>query len=716
MSDHRLPDRASLRCPLGTVAGTLVLLGFAASAACADAVIYDEALQNGFLDYSYNGTFDFTSTAQAHGGTHSIFFSTDGGFAALKVANNTTLFDTATTPRLHFWFYGTQLQCAALDVVLERNNGIDDTQVAAGALSAYANCAAVVPGQWFEATVDFTAAPIAYNGTYDRISLYDRDAGAFGPVWFDDLALQAPVNDPIFKNGFEGSNLPPPPCGVTDEHDVTAAGMLSDRFDWCDGAGQPRVAVLAHNDGVVAGPGGTRGGELREFRYQTAGGTRVVAAPARGDGGFGYIVSHPLSEDHCVAGDSSSLGHFFTGSWTRVFEGRHHAIFRFQQNYPRYCTVLAPAAEHDIPATIDWVFSSGRDDPLWAVTFDMSAFAQDLIDDDSRAPYGTLDIDGSSGQYMDNAVGGIAWGDRYRFTTTATPATLGSAWSWNAPNTIPFVELWTSGVDATMGLVQSQTMSQQDAGGGRQPYGPGTYDVSAYWNTTSAAGKACPDGSVDQQTGLAHYLPCVGLWPYQINSFSYGDLVNPTNDAKITWGTQYGFLGQHAYSLNDSTQPGGSTASGYPRKSYSVYVVLGVHGADPVGARAAEIAALQTVTLSIIGGIGGIAASGPAGVNRADTMMYAPPGYDPVYGALTFVASGNALDANIAVGNGGLADPLIVVRNYTSATYPATLKFKGATLVRDVDYFPSLRAGAGELWITLNRNVSGASNELQILP
>jgi hypothetical protein len=34
----------------------------------------------------------------------------------------------------------------------------------------------------------------------------------------------------------------------------------------------------------------------------------------------------------------------------------------------------------------------------------------------------------------------------------------------------------------------------------------------------------------------------------------------------------------------------------------------------------------------------------------------------------------------------------------------------------DVDYFPSLRAGSNELWITLNQTVSGASNELQIVP
>jgi len=709
------PPRAWTAC-----AKALLLIGSAVACAPtrADTLIYDDALENGFVSYSYvtdPGIVNFASTTHFHAGSNAIAF-TAGGFDAVKFANNTTLFGTATTPRLHLWFYGSQAQCQGIDVILERNDGGNDAIVASGALSAYANnCLELVAGQWFEISVELTALPIAYSGTFDRISLFNRNGGGFGPVWFDDLSLQSAVVDPIFKSGFEGDNLPPPACGMTDEHDVTAAGMLSDRFDWCDAAGQARVAVLAHNNGAVAGPGGTRGGELREFRYETGAGTRIVAAPARGDGGFGYIVSHPRSEDHCVGGDSSSLGHFFTGSWTRVFEGRHHAILRFQQNYPRYCTVAAPAAEHDIPVTIDWVFSTGRDDPLWAVTFDMSGFGSDLIDDDSRAPYGTLDIDGSAGAYMDNDVAGIGWGDRRRFSTTG-PATLSSSWSWSAANAIPFVELWTSGVDATMGLAQSQPMSQQDAGGGRQPYGPGTYDVSAYWGATSAGGQACADGSVDQQTGLAHSLPCVGLWPYQINSFSYDDIVSGTNDAKITWGTQYGFLGQQAYNLHDSTLPEGSTAVGWPKKSYSVYVVLGKHNADPLGTRVAQVEALQTVALGIVGDVGSVATSGPAGINRADTVNYSPPGYDPVYGALAFNASSNALDANIAVGAGTLINPLIVVRGYASASYPATVSFKGVALVRDVDYFPSLRAAAGELWITLNRNVTGASNELQIAP
>ena len=44
------------------------------------------------------------------------------------------------------------------------------------------------------------------------------------------------------------------------------------------------------------------------------------------------------------------------GHWQRVFEGRHHAIFRFTQNYPRNC----PSFARTIPVTIDWMFSTGH--------------------------------------------------------------------------------------------------------------------------------------------------------------------------------------------------------------------------------------------------------------------------------------------------------------------------------------------------------------------
>ena len=96
-------------------------------------------------------------------------------------------------------------------------------------------------------------------------------------------------------------------------------------------------------------------------------------------------------------------------------------------------------------------------------------------------------------------------------------------------------------------------------------------------------------------------------------------------------------------------------------------------------------------------------------------MTYAPAGWNHVYGALAFRASGNGLDANVAVGAGILRKPLVIVGNYTPPpTRPCVSA--GVPLTMDADYFPSRRAAANELWITLNRDLTGAVNRLEVLP
>jgi len=486
---------------------------------------------------------------------------------------------------------------------------------------------------------------------------------------------------------------------MTIEHDVTVASETSDRFTWIDSSGNPRVAVLAHND--IAAVNGSRGGALREFRYQLPNGsTRIASITTYGNagyGGFGYVVAHSAA-GNCI-GDDSPLGFAFAGTWTRVFEGRHHAIFRFQQNYPRNC----PDQTRYLPVTIDWIFSTGRDNPVYAITYDVAAAAAaDVLYDDARAPYGELNIDGEGFTDID----GVAWGDRYKFTSTTTPVSLDSSWTYNVGNTVPYVKEWIAGPlsgtntkDATMGLVQTQTIDQQDAGGARDVF---WHDITLLWNKTSTT---IPGNGYPECAGYT--MPCQDEWAYQANADSIGPGVS-NNNSRLTWRTQWGFLGQSLYDVDDGiTDP----LPGYPKKSYSVYVILGTHTSTPVEAQLTQVETIQSLDPSAT--IGSVVLSGPAGVNRAaDTVTYSPPGYNHIYGALAFSASSNQLDANIAVGSGTLKKPMIIVSNYTGADPSVSLG--GAALVADVDYFASLRASASELWITLNRDLTGASNHLTI--
>lgn len=687
-----MPTRSSL----------VVALLAACAAPCAaqaqSLTVYDDALQNGFGDWSYGGGSNFANTTPVHGGSKSISLA-GNAFNAVSFTHETGQLTTATYPALHFWIHGGTTGGQALTLLLQKDCDVACVQVAQGNLNSFIIGGSPGANAWREVFVPITQAPLSYSGDYDRFDIQSNAAGTQPTVYFDDITAQAGTTvDLIYKNGFEG--MPVAANALVEEHDVTVASMVSDRFTWRDSANRPRVAVLAHNDGQngPVAPGGypNRGGALREFRYQMPDNSTRVAGVTDygngGQGGFGYVVSHSAWESNGGGcnGDDSPLGYGTPGAFERVFEGRHHAIFRFTQNYPRHCSSAPGGATNTVPVTIDWTFSTGRDNPLWSITYDMSALGANVLFDDSRAPYGELNIDGVGAQ----DISGVAWGDRWQFTSTSAPVQLDSSWTWNVPNTVPYVKLWIASTNATMGIVQSQTMTQQDAGARNEFY----HDITAFWNHTSAQGDA----------GDGYAMPYQDAWPYQANSFSI-DVGAPSNNARLTWGTSYGFFGQSSYDVYDGVV---ATASGYPKKSYATYIVLGPHSTGPVEAQRSEVEARQTMTLTA--SVGSVATSGPAGPARADTITYAPPGYDPVRGALTFLAAGNLLDANIAVASGTLKHPMLIVRGMNAE--PAVVRFNNTTLTADVDYYASLRAGSNELWLTLNRDLSGASNHLQFLP
>jgi hypothetical protein len=679
-------------------AGAVLLLLLPPIAAAQDVPVYTDALQSGFSNYSYGAPApDFAHAVTVRSGAAAIAF-TPTNFNAASFAHETQVFTPAQVRGLRLWVHGG----AASNQQIQLNlYGALGTVAATAPLSAYLSGGAIAAGEWREAQVVFAAPPLSYAGNVVRFDLQDGGDGNAQPtVYFDDLALLA-AGGRVFANGFEGGDVvPPPACGMTAERGVTVAGMPSDRFTWCDAAGATRVAALAHNDGA-AGPGGARGGALREFRYRMPNASERIASVTTygnaGHAGFGYVVSHAKSPANCV-GDDSPLGGFIPGSFQRVFEGRHHAIFRFTQAYPRNCSVAGPAQARPVAVTIDWQFASGRDHPLWSISYDLSAWPVGTFNDDSRAPYGELNIDGDG---FAAPIDGVAWGDRFRFASTSAPVSLSSSWSWNVANSVPYVKLWMVAQDATMGLVQSQPLDQQDAGGGRNP-GAFEYDVSDFWGKTSADGNA----------GGAYAMPQQNEWPYQANAFSIGVGV-PNNNARLTWGTQYGFLGQATYAVNDGVV---ATAPGWPKKSYSVFVVLGPHSVAPVEAQRTQVEVAQGVTASAQ--LGSVDLAGAPGVNRAGDpeVTYAPPGYDHVQAAWAFNAQGDALDANLAVGAGTLRNPLLILRGYARASLPATLRLNGATLVRDTDWLPSVRSDAQELWITLKRDLAGPTNRIEIVP
>jgi hypothetical protein len=692
----------------------LLLAAIWTSPSFADVNVYGDALQNNFLNFSYGtAAVNLTSTAQVHAGTYSISFSSTG-FDALKLANNSQLFNTATTPLVHLWFYGSAAQCQGLDIILERNNGAGDDLLFNAPFSGYANCAAIAGSQWLEVTIDLTAAPAAYTGTYDRISFFNDGGQAFGPVYFDDITLTAPVagNDPIFANGFEQASA----AGtiVIEPNAACGGNLLAERYTWQDASGRARSATLSHND--TAQNSGHEG-ELCDFTYHTDAVTvrDVQELTSGGAGGFGYIVSHLIYKSAAYyaafAGtdhDDSPLGHSFVGTFSRsVLQGRHHVILRLQLSYPRWGenpNTNVATKRYLVPVTIDWLVATGRNHPLWSVTYDLQgAVSDDGLDThpidgeikaDSRAPYGDMAFDGAgTAAGYGNSVGGVAWGDHYKFTTIgATPMTLNSSWTWNQPNTIPYVYLWTQAPapDAEMGIVQSEDIGKQDAG---------SEFSFINWNTTSAAvGQGCPPPD-------NYIMPCVDYqWAYQANSDDTS--LGAEGDKHLTWGTGYGFLGWSAYNSDGSL----GTSVGWPRQSYSTYVVLGLHSSAATAAQVTQVENAMSSTMSA--SLGAVTTNGAAGVGRSDTRTFQPAGYNRVYGTWEANAAGGNATFTLNAAGSGLLNPMFIVHNHANAL-PASVTFDGSPLIADADYFATVDPANADhadtrLWITVNRNWIGS--------
>ncbi|MBF5043446.1 hypothetical protein FGE12_13695 [Aggregicoccus sp. 17bor-14] len=462
-----------------------------------------------------------------------------------------------------------------------------------------------------------------------------------------------PPGPPVPPEPLPGASACP---GLEVQRDVSVdSGYRSDRYTWRDAACRPRSAALVRND--VRDPAGKWGGYLRRHTYEVGGAVRSSGGNSTDHPGFGYLVNH--------FGNSAALSYGFAGTGRAVLAGRHHAIHEF-----RWRLTLDG---HPVDATVHWFFATGRDHPVWAVTYDCTPAGRNAVNADTRSPYGDLRFDGDVGA----DVAGVGWGDHYRFRSLASPVTQASGWDYTQANTVPYVRMWTAQPDAEMGAVQTQTWQQHDAGG---------FWFYPSWGKRSDAGPMPEDYN----------------WPYQLNQY---ELPFTTRSHRLAWGTNYGAVGQAAYNAMGEETP---RLVGYPFQSYAVHVVLGTHAQDPVLAQVAQVEAVQRTTLSATRG--SVLTQGPAGVGRTDTAAYQPAGYNPVYGTWEVQAAQGAATVRFGVGSGAaLQHPVLVLHGWTSAQPPTRVTLDGAALQPDVDYFATVDPAAGALWLTLGRTLQGSA-------
>lgn len=449
---------------------------------------------------------------------------------------------------------------------------------------------------------------------------------------------------------------------LTVQANTDVGGYKSTKYGWNDADCQRRTAALVNND--ASDPGGSRGGFLRELTWRQ--GSQDITARgtgANGWNGWGYVVNH--------YGNSAALSRNRTGTYRTVLSGKHHAIHEFKLQ-------MQPGGPVDV--TVQWFFRTGKSHPIYAITFDATPAGPNTVKADTRAPYGELAFEGSAG-----AIGGIAWGDKYKFTTTGSgPFTTQSTWDYTAANLVPYVRMWAQTANAEMGAVQTQSWEQHIAGG---DYGGGML-ASACWGKTSAnKGAGCvPAG----QTMMQDWL-----WPFQLNQY---ELPFTQTSHRLAWGATYGTIGQTSVSAF------GKTFSGYPRVSYSVFAVVGPRSTEATPVQVREVERLLASKLTASEGT--VAVSGPAGVGRNDTMNYAPAGYDPVWASWNVTAAGNRATVTLEPGQNALQQPLVRVLGF-SAPAVSKVTVDGQTLTADQGYFATLDAANQTLWLTLNGTLTG---------
>ena len=146
----------------------------------ADQIIYDDALQNGWQDWSYNTTRNFNNTGTyVHSGAASISATITSGWGALSLWHSA--FDSSVYTNLTFWINGGASGGQQLQIYAE---------LATGAKPAI-NLPTLAANTWQQISFSLTALGVANQPNFIRFSIQDRSGAAEPTFYVDDIILQA---------------------------------------------------------------------------------------------------------------------------------------------------------------------------------------------------------------------------------------------------------------------------------------------------------------------------------------------------------------------------------------------------------------------------------------------------------------------------------------------------------------------------------------------
>lgn len=684
--------------------GTCAFLGMLALVACRDVESDDERVSSvgerlvGASTTIYGDALatDWNLNGWGWNSTTSIVTSPARGANAVKVTMNAAwsgfvvahlaspgvaqAIQPGTYETLEFDVHpGSTVSPALASLMLDLDNG--SNQVSIASLLAHP----LQPNTWSHVRVPMSVLNGA-NAPFFRINFFNASTSTGFSFHIDNVVLGPAPAGPVATVGV-GRN--------------TVGGQSCDEYAWYDSA--RRYRSMAFVDDAY------RGGYVRRFVYELPDGALRTAQggidASTNYQGFGYLVSHfddgsnggSSSADSRDADYSSTLKN--NGHGQTIWQGRHHLLRQYTVDlHPKFHGSNTRGTVH---ATVHWLLATGRAPVVFSVTYDASPNGPNQVVADSRAPYGVVAWDGTASGTAN--VSGLSWGDQYRFVSDASNTggnfTIASNWTYNAANTIPFVDIWANATDAEMGLVSTRTYATDVSAGDAGVWfdGNGTIHGSEWvdtrcWGKTSATATQCARPDVD---GATAKVPGTGLWPYQLVNYGLG--TQPTTNKKVAWGTNYGAVGwQNVNSF------GNRTYHGYPYTSYSTNVVLGRRSDQLVGTEVQAQEAVRATTIAT--SVGSVVTNGMAGIVRSDFVTFATPGYDPVYGTWRVVANAQGKTSfTMTTASGSLVSPMFIVDGLSTADPVVILD--GVMLEADVDFFAS--SGDSTVWFTLNRTLSG---------
>ena len=465
-------------------------------------------------------------------------------------------------------------------------------------------------------------------------------------------------------------------------------GFEGSLVSWADADCKPRTALLVRND--KKDPMGHYGGYMREYSYYRGKNLRRLKASDSYYPGFGVTVNHYQNLDGSD-GSKSNSSMDYEGNWKSHAIGNHHYIHEYSWD------IIIGGKK--VPTKVHWYFQTGRSHPIYSVSYDMSGLEKNSLRADSRSPYGDLDWDGSGKAVVD----GLEWGDHYVFKTTSAPLKMSSSWDYSQRNDVPYVMAYSKKADAMQASVQTQTWTEQDAGG---------YWFGKNWGKTSE-NRLCE--VEDEKTKKcnhevdAHVMPEVWNWAYQTVNYQFER--DPTAK-RFAWGTNFGALG-----LEEYTDMAGVKRSGWPEQSYSVYVIF-----DSFSSKAHEnlrdtVRDKEAVEISITGGE--LVSQGYDGVVEKQKIKLTPKGYDHRYGVWRVQVSSPKLAITAKSAPTSQKNPLDTFVLSPWAHGISKTKIRLRSSMRDKDgqgLYVSYDKDRAQLWISVEDGLAtGESFEVQRL-